>query len=200
MGAAGDWSVGSRGLDDGGGGGLVGGWCWHGPVGAITAFGALATCSVSQVRNNVNPAPQIRNSRSGFPAVSHTITTLCWTHSGAGSLLWNDIWWTNRISKSQPMHWSTQKFNLSHERVRINYKLNPCSTLLPCTALHFRAQHRLFLKVHAETKYCLSSRQQDTLTTVQKQICACNNAQQKRGKFTNTKLCRENMNVNVQQK
>lgn len=53
-------------------------------------------------------------------------------------------------------------------RVRINYKLNPCSTLLPCTALHFRAQHRLFLKVHAETKYCLSSRQQDTLTTVQK--------------------------------
>lgn len=98
------------------GGGRLGGWCWQGPVGAITAFWALATCSGSQVKNNVNPARQIRNSSSGFPAVSHTITTLCWTHSGAGSLLWNDIWWTNRISKSQPVHWSTQKFNLSQRK------------------------------------------------------------------------------------
>lgn len=80
-------------------------------------------------------------------------------------------------------------------RVRINYKLNPCGTL------RFRAQQRLFLEAHAETKYCLSSRQQDTLTTVQTQICACNNAQQKKEANAQiVKLCRENVNLSVQQK
>lgn len=84
----------------------------------------------------------------------------------------------------------------STEEWELTTMLNPSSTLPPCTALHFRAQHRLFLEAHAETKYCLLPQQRGTLTMVHTQICACNNAQQKRGKRTDIKPCKENINLN----
>lgn len=141
MGAAGDWSVGSGGLDDGG-------WWWERSLGVDGRGDGVdrgwfeqqqhversPPASVSQVRNNVNPAPQIRDYGEGFPADSiyHTHARLDAFRCQILVVKWYIVNKHNIKKPGCPVNHSETQFRVN-ERVGINYKLNPHSTLCSST-------------------------------------------------------------------